>query len=50
MASAGKGEAPDADGATPAPHDGAAVDGSEPANPPRSADADAGGGRGSEWL
>ena len=48
MAPESKGKAPDADGATPAPHDGAAVDGSEPANPPRSADA--GGGRGSEWL
>ena len=36
----------------PASHDGAAVGGSEPANPPRSADAEAeaGGGRGSEWL
>ena len=47
MAPESKGKAPDADGATPAPHDGAAVDGSEPANPPRSADA--GGGRGSDW-
>ena len=50
MAPESKAKAPDADGATPAPHDGAAVDGSEPANPPRSADADAGGDRGSEWL
>ena len=48
MAPESKGKPPDADGATPAPHDGAAVDGSEPANSPRSADA--GGGRGSEWL
>ena len=38
-----KGKPPDADGATPVPHDGASVDGSEPANPPRCADA--GGGR-----
>ena len=48
MAPESKGKPPDADGATPVPHDGASVDGSEPANPPRSADA--GGGRGSEWL
>ena len=48
MAPESKGKAPDADGATPAPHDGAAVDDSEPVNPPRCADA--GGGRGSEWL
>ena len=47
---AGKGEAPDADRETPAqaPQDGAPDADSEPVNPPRCADA--GGGRGSEWL
>ena len=47
---AGKGEAPDADPETPAqaPQDGAPDADSEPVNPPRCADA--GGGRGSEWL
>ena len=48
--SAGKGEAPDADPETPAqaPQDGAPDAGCEAVNPPRSADA--GGGRGSEWI
>ena len=47
---AGKGEAPDADPETPAqaPQDGAPDADTEPVNPPRCADA--GGGRGSEWL
>ena len=45
----GKGKAPDTGTAAPAQasQDGAAVDGSEPANPPRASDA--GGGRGSDW-
>ena len=49
MASGGKGGAPDADPETPAqaPQDGAPDAGSEPANPPRCADA--GDGRGSDW-